>query len=676
MSTQSILLIILAGIIALLLALFQYKYKTKSALKDNALFILLRFITYFGVFLLLINPKFEYNSNYSVKPNLVIAVDNTQSISYLKQQDNAKSILSFLQNNSDLNEKFNIEIYSFSDQIQVLDALEFSKKQTNISTVFRDLNELYKNTVAPTIIITDGNQTLGNDYQYKANQYNQDIYPIILGDTVTYSDLKISQLNVNRYAYLKNKFPLEAILVYNGNDAVVRDFTITQNGKLLFKKQLSFSKEKTSEIINISLPTSTIGVQTFQAQIAPISTEKNKTNNLKNFAIEVIDQKQKIAIVSTVLHPDLGVIKKSIETNEQREVVFLKPNEVLNQLNDIQLVMLYQPNNSFKQLFSALEEQNKNKWVISGLKTDWRFLNSISKNYNLEITSQTEDYQASLNQNYNNFIVDDIDFESFPPLKSNFGTPNFNAPYQTILFKTVSGINTNQPLLATIDVNQRREAILFGENIWKWRAQNYLNSQQFTDFDNFIGKIVQYLASNKRKNRLLIDYKSFYNASDNITINAQFFNKNYEFDANANLTISIKNKESNALINRPLILKNNSYQVDLNGLDAGDYAFTIASSDNISSSGNFQIIAYNVEEQFLNADVTKLQQIATNNNGKAYFVIQKNELLQDLLSNNKYLPILKTNKTTIPLIDWYYLLFIIALSLASEWFIRKYKGLI
>lgn len=676
MSTQSILLIILAGIIALFLALFQYKYKTKSALKDNALFIILRFITYFGVFLLLINPKFEYNSNYSVKPNLVIAVDNTQSISYLKQQDNAKSILSFLKNNSDLNEKFNIEIYSFSDQIQVLDALEFSKKQTNISTVFKDLNELYKNTVAPTIIITDGNQTLGNDYQYKANQYNQDIYPIILGDTVTYSDLKISQLNVNRYAYLKNKFPLEVILVYNGNDAVVRDFTITQKGKLLFKKQLSFSKEKTSEIINISLPTSTIGIQTFQAQIAPISTEKNKTNNLKNFAIEVIDQKQKIAIVSTVLHPDLGAIKKSIETNEQREVVFFKPNEVLSQLKDFQLFILYQPNNSFKQLFSALEEQNKNKWVISGLKTDWRFLNSVSKNYNLEITSQTEDYQASLNQNYNNFIVDDIDFESFPPLKSNFGTPNFNSPYQTILFKTVSGINTNQPLLATIDVNQRREAILFGENIWKWRAQNYLNSQQFTDFDNFIGKIVQYLASNKRKNRLLIDYKSFYNASDNITINAQFFNKNYEFDANANLTISIKNKESNALINRPLILKNNSYQVDLNGLDAGDYAFTIESSDNISSSGNFQIIAYNVEEQFLNADVTKLQQIATNNNGKAYFVNQKNELLQDLLSNNKYLPILKTNKTTIPLIDWYYLLFIIALSLASEWFIRKYKGLI
>ncbi len=676
MSTQSILLIILAGIVALFLALFQYKYKTKSALKDNALFIILRFITYFGVFHLLINPKFEYNSNYSVKPNLVIAVDNTQSISYLKQQNNSKSILSFLKNNSDINEKFNIEIYSFSDQIQVLDALEFSKKQTNISTVFKDLNELYKNTVAPTIIITDGNQTLGNDYQYKANQYNQDVYPVILGDTVTYSDLKISQLNVNRYAYLKNKFPLEAILVYNGNDAIVKDFTIIQNSKLLFKKQLSFSKEKTSEIINISLPTSTIGVQTFQAQIAPISTEKNKTNNLKNFAIEVIDQKQKIAIVSTVLHPDLGAIKKSIETNEQREVVFLKPNEILNQLNDFQLVILYQPNNSFKQLFSALEEQNKNKWVISGLKTDWRFLNSILKNYSLEITSQTEDYQANLNQNYNNFIVDDIDFESFPPLKSNLGTPNFNAPYQTILFKTVSGINTNQPLLATIDVNQRREAILFGENIWKWRAQNYLNSQQFTDFDNFIGKIVQYLASNKRKNRLLIDYKSFYNASDNITINAQFFNKNYEFDANANLTISIKNKESNALINRPLILKNNSYQVDLNGLEAGDYAFTIASSDNISSSGNFQIIAYNVEEQFLNADVTKLQQIATNNNGKAYFVNQKNELLQDLLSNNKYLPTLKTNKTTIPLIDWYYLLFIITLSLASEWFIRKYKGLI
>ena len=663
MSTQDILLIILAGIIALLLALFQYKYKTKSALKDNALFVVLRFFTFFSVFLLLINPKFEQNTTYTEKPNLVIVADNSASISHLKQNEKELEFISQLKENQKINDKFNVEYFTFGNQLNTSDSLNFKDQQTNLNKVFRDLSEIYKNTTAPTLLISDGNQTIGSDYQFSANNYKQPIYPIILGDTITYSDLKISQLNVNKYAYLKNRFPIEAIVIYNGNETVAKNFIITQNGKTVFSKPITFSQDKSSEIINTTLPATSVGVQSHQAQIVPISTEKNKTNNYKNFAVEVIDQKTKVAVVSTVLHPDLGAIKKS--------------NEILNQLNDFQLIIAYQPNNSFKQLFEALEAQNKNKWLISGVKTDWRFLNSVSKNYQLEITSQTEDYQANLNQNYSNFIIDDIDFESFPPLKSNFGAPDFSVPYQSILNKTVSGIPTNEPLLATFETNDRREAILFGENLWKWRSQSFLNNQSFEAFDAFIGKMVQYLASNQRKNRLTVDYNSFYNGSDNIVISAQYFNKNYEFDATENLNISLNNKETNQKISRPLILKNNSYQVNLNGLDAGDYSITVSSTtDKLSSSGNFKIIPFNIEQQFLNANVTKLQQVATNSKGQAYFIDNTSTLADSLLSDNRYQPILKTNKRVVPLINWYYLLFFIALCLALEWFIRKYKGLI
>lgn len=677
MSTQSILLIILAGIIALLLALFQYKYKTKSELKGNALFVVLRFLTLFSVFLLLINPKFEQNTTYTEKPNLVIVADNSASISHLKQNEKELQFISQLKENQNLNDKFNVEYFTFGNQLNTSGSLNFKDQQTNLNKVFRDLSEIYKNTTAPTLLISDGNQTIGSDYQFSANNFKQSIYPIILGDTITYSDLKISQLNVNKYAYLKNRFPIEAIVVYNGNETVTKNFTITQNGKIVFSKPITFSQDKSSEIINTTLPATSVGVQSYQAQIVPISTEKNKTNNYKNFAVEVIDQKTKVAVVSTVLHPDLGVIKKSIESNEQREVSFLKPNEILNQLNDFQLIIIYQPNNSFKQLFEALEAQNKNKWVISGVKTDWRFLNSVSKSCQLEITSQTEDYQANLNQNYSNFIVDDIDFESFPPLKSNFGAPDFSVSYQSILNKTVSSIPTNEPLLATFETNGRREAILFGENLWKWRAQSYLNNQSFEAFDYFIGKMVQYLASNQRKNRLTVDYNSFYNGSDNIIVSAQYFNKNYEFDATESLNISLKNKETNQTISRPLILKNNSYQANLSALEAGDYSFTVSSTtDKLSSSGSFKIIEFNVEQQFLNANVTKLQQIATNSQGQAYFIDNTSALVDNLLTDNRYQPILKTNKRVVPLIDWCYLLFFIALCLALEWFIRKYKGLI
>ena len=677
MSTETLLYIILAGIVALLLALFQYKYKTKGASKSNALFAFLRFITFFSVLLLLINPKFEQVKYYTEKPNLVIAVDNSASIKHLKQAENAKAVLKAITTNSQLNDKFNVEIFSFGNILNAQDSLSFTKSQTNLDKVFKELSQVYKNTMSPTILVTDGNQTIGNDYQFSAKKYNQAIYPIILGDTIVYSDLQISKLNVNKYAYLKNKFPVEAIVVYNGEQAVTSKFVVTKGNTTVYSKVVKLDKSNNSEVLNFALSANSIGVQSYKAQIIPLSTEKNKTNNYKNFAVEIIDQKSKIAIVSTVLHPDLGALKKSIESNEQREVVFFKPNKFLDQINDFQLVILYQPNNSFKSVFQELDKQNKNKWIISGSKTDWRFLNSVSTNYSLDSASQTEDYQPNLNTNYTSFIIEDLDFQSFPPLKATFGDADFNVPFESILFKTVSGIKTEHPLLATLETNGRREAILFGENIWQWRAQSYLNTDDFLQFDNFIGKLVQYLASNKRKNRLNIDYNSFYNGSDNIVISAQFFNKNYEFDANASLSMSLKNNDTGIKVNRPLILKGNNYQANLNGLEAGNYNFTVSStSEKISVSGSFKIIEYNVEEQFLNADVTKLQQLATNSKGNAYFVSNYNALAKELLMDKRYQATQKSNKSVVPLIDWYYLLFIIALSLSLEWFIRKYQGLI
>lgn len=61
------------------------------------------------------------------------------------------------------------------------------------------------------------------------------------------------------------------------------------------------------------------------------------------------------------------------------------------------------------------------------------------------------------------------------------------------------GISKNEPLLATLETNSRREAVLFGENIWQWRAQSFLNETSFNPFDDFIGKLTQYLASNQQK---------------------------------------------------------------------------------------------------------------------------------------------------------------------------------
>ncbi|WP_242204688.1 vWA domain-containing protein [Aestuariivivens insulae] len=677
MSTETVLYIILAGIISLILAVFQYISKTKSMSRLGMLFAFLRFITLFSVLLLLINPKFDQVTTLTEKPNLVVAVDNSNSIIQLNQEGKVRSLVQTITSNKRLNDKFNIDFYTFGKDFKHTDSLTFLEEQTNIDDAYSQLSQIYKQATAPTLLITDGNQTYGSDYEFSFSKYKQPIYPVILGDTITYTDLKIQQLNTNKYAFLKNQFPVEAILVYSGNKNITTKFVVTRGNTTVHSQNVSFSKANNSSIINFTLPATAVGTTSYKATLVPIGNEKNTINNTKHFAVEVIDQKTKVAIVSSFLHPDLGALKKSIESNEQRSVAFFNPKEFNGQENDFQLVVMYQPNYLFKDLFEALDKTKSNKWVIVGPKTNLNFLNEVSKNYQHEISGQLEDYQAKLNNNYSPFLIDDIDFESFPPLKSNYGSVAFKVPFETMLTKTINGIATIEPLLATFETNGRREGVLLGENIWQWRAQSFMNSKSFNPFDDFIGKMVQYLASNKQRSRLNLEYETFYNGNTNVIISAQFFDKNYQFNARESLTITVKNEISGDTKVFPFVLKKNDYEVDLSSLPPSDYSFKVSTTnENNSKSGSFKILEYNVEQQFLNANVTKLERLATNSEGKPYFIDKTDGLISDLINDNRYQSIQKSHKNSLPLIDWKYLLIIIALSLSAEWFLRKYNGLI
>ena len=85
---------------------------------------------------------------------------------------------------------------------------------------------------------------------------------------------------------------------------------------------------------------------------------------------------------------------------------------------------------------------------------------------------------------------------------------------------------------------------------------------------------------------------------------------------------------------------------------------------------------YNVEQQFLNANVSKLENLATNNQGIAYFIDDTSLLIEQLLADERFVTVQKSTKNVVPLIDWKLLLAFIALTLSAEWFIRKYNGLI
>ena len=97
---------------------------------------------------------------------------------------------------------------------------------------------------------------------------------------------------------------------------------------------------------------------------------------------------------------------------------------------------------------------------------------------------------------------------------------------------------------------------------------------------------------------------------------------------------------------------------------------------NSSFSGSFEVLDFEIEKQFVNPDKNRLEQLASNSNGAVFYPNQIEKLIQSLIENENYIPTQKETIKKTPLIDWIWLLVLVVLSLATEWFVRKYNGLL
>ena len=677
METSTIFYITLALFAALGFAFFQYLYSKRNKNRKDYIFFSLRALAVFLVLLILINPKIT-SVDYEIdKPELVLLTDNSQSVSYLGEEERIRSISKALTDNAEIQEHFDINQLYFGEQISLNDSLNFSAAQTDIYSALSETEDIYSSKNSVVILLTDGNQSMGRDFRYFKKKAGTQVFPLIIGDTSRYIDLSIERINANRYAFLKNRFPVEVFLNYAGSESIEANFRIRSGKNLVYSKKLNFSNESKSAIIRTEIPATSLGVKTFTVEIEALPEEKNKVNNEQKFAIEVIDERTSVLILSDVAHPDLGALQKSIASNQQRSVDIKYLNELNLQLSEYQLIVLYQVNQKFNDAIAEIVEEDLNYLVITGTKTDWNYLNALDLGYARNSTSQPQEIFAVYNPTFSSFQFEDIGFNDFPPLVDKFGPLETDQnKFNVMLSQELQGVKTGEPMMG-VTQSTPKSGFLFGENIWRWRAKSYLDYKSFEEFDDFLGKLVQNLASKSSRQRLTVDTDNFYYANQNVIISAQYFDENYQFDPGANLKVTIRNSETRDEFTSDLVLKNNFYQFDGGDLDPGEYSYIVnAEGKNLSSSGNFEVIEYNTEQQFVSSNLSGMQSFADNNDANLYYPDKIEDLLNTLLTDDKFKPVQKSRQKSLPLIDWYYLLFILTIILAAEWFYRKYLGLI
>lgn len=673
METLTVFLIILAAIIALGIAVFSYRSRYPKHPRLALGLAFLRFLSVFGLLLLLIDPKLTKRQVTIDKPDLVLVMDNSRS---LKDYAHVVSDLSDpLSTDPVLRERFTISEYHFSDKLYPGDSLDFTGAFTNLSSTLAQLRQLYANTSTAVVLVTDGNATLGGDYTAIAPEKGFRVFPMVVGDTVHHRDLRVDRANSNRYTFLGNKFPIEAFVSYEGQGDVVTQATISLDGKRVFQERLHFGPGNNSATIRTQVTAGSIGLKSITVALSPLENERNPNNNVRRLAIEVIDEKTDVAIISAIPHPDIGALVRAIESNGQRSTTRFEPTDPVSKWEDADLVVLYQPDARFKQVYAQLKKTGQGRLTVTGARVDANALNSFQNSFVVEPRSPVFEMFPVLDPTFSKFDVSDFPVEGLPPLRSGAGMVSTHGG-EPLFRAKMRGVESGYPLIWAREEENHREIAVFGEDIWKWRMADYRGTGDFTRFDAVIGKWIRYLAAQGDRGRLTLDYQAQYEGNHNVAIRATYVDEAFEPDPNAKLVLEVATAGAPRSQGIPMLPKETYFEVRIPDLDPGDYTFTVNVPDQgLVRSGKFSVLDFDIEKQFWSSDYKRLTALANASGAAVFYPGKVRTLIDTLATDPRFRPVQRTTEKVVSLVDFRLVLALIVLALAMEWFLRKYHGI-
>jgi hypothetical protein len=644
-----------------------------------------RFLTVSLVAFLLLSPLIKKQTEIIQKPLIILAQDNSRSI--LLSKDSGfyrKKYPDDIRNFSiDLHKKFDIAELSFGDRISNGLQTGFTEQETDISSLFDEVNIRYANrNIGALIIASDGIYNKGSDPFYASEKVRFPIFTIALGDTNLPRDLIIKKIICNKTVFLGDKFPVEIQIEADKCRNEKTELNVLQGDDVLFTRTLQFSGDKDFQKIELNLEAKSKGLQRYKVHLKPVDHENSVLNNIQEFFVDVNETRQKVAILFQIPHPDIFAIKQALEGSTRFEVETFKLDAFDEKPSKYDLIVLDQvPSNQGYFNLSTITGSNVSLLYILGTETNVDAFNSLKSG--LVITSSklnfTETFPA-INGDFSLFTLDkelqDV-LKDVPPLISPMGTYQFS-PVSDVLFnQNIGNVHTRIPLVFFFQAMDHKVGIIAGENIWKWRLSDYLQKGDHKVFDDLINKMVQYLSVKGDKSFFKVKVNNRFMENENVEFDAEVYNETYELINKDDVNLIIKDEKNNSY---PFVFgkTEKAYYLNTGTFPVGSYSYTATAKigkNTFTTKGEFIVSPLNLE--FLNsvADHNLLYRISKAHDGEMFSPRDLHELEKKIMEREDIRQVSYSQKRFIDLSSNAWLFLLILALLSAEWFIRKRSGI-
>jgi hypothetical protein len=645
----------------------------------------LRFILFSIISFLLLSPLLKSTSNRLEKPLIIIAQDASASISaaFPKGFDSLAYHQDLKKLADDLKSDYEVKVLHFGDAIKPDFDFKQPSEQTDFSQLFDFIKDQYANrNIGAVVLASDGIINRGSNPIEAIKNGTWPIYSIALGDTIPKKDVVLSRVNYNNIVYLGNDHQLEIQVSAFKAKGVNTVLSIATNDGQNKSIPLNIEDNDWRKTFNINLEARKKGIQKIVISVRPVAGELSTQNNQQTIFVEVLDGREQVLILADAPHPDISALKQAIENNKNYEVKVAFAEALPANMKDYGLIVFHSLPSIHHPITQILAQTaSKPRWFIVGSETNTSSLSQQQNLLNITSGGVSQEYLATLNQNFYAFNLTDQTKEALgtlAPLTAPFGNYSLKTAGLVMFNQKIGNVATSAPLLSFGNEGGVKTAVLTGEGIWRWRLDDFEKNENHDAVDELITKTVQYLSSkdDKRKFRVY-PAKNRFAENEHVLLNAELYNDSYELNNEPDVSIDLRSdgKSYSFLFSKV----GKAYQLDAGFLPAGEYTFEAKTKlGNVSAkvNGQFLVEELNVELMQTTADHQLLYNIAAQSGGKMVDAQDIKTLGNLIASKESVKTVSYEEKSYENLINLKWIFALILLLLSIEWFLRKRNGAI
>lgn len=645
--------------------------------------MLLRFLSVGFLAFFLLRPSLTYTAKITDPPIVLILLDDSQSMVQGADSTQVKALLNkaFPEWKTQTKTGYRILPFAFSDLVNPSpESLNFAGKGSNLNLALEQIQTQFANQrVAAGLLISDGIFNQGSNPVFSAAKSPFPWFAMATGDTTTLADAAILEMQANPIAFLGNRFPIR-----------IR-FSIERMPQSAFKLILRNRKGQELQSLNIAAPlprqssehvflveAAALGMQTFKAELLPLTGDKVPANNQASVSVEVLDDRKNIALIAAAPHPDISAIVQAAAGSEDLQLSSYLLRDLPGNLTEFDAAILHGLTAQSSVPPSLKTELDKGLayWWISGSEHSSSLFNALNPGINCGFSANNDLTFAVPSSAFTLFQTPpDWTPSQWPPLLSPFGTYQVQPGSTVFQFKKIGAVATQQPLWVFREANGRRSSVLMGEGIWKWRMSAFKESNSPRAFDETIGMLLQWLSLKEERKRFMVKTRKRHAEGSNVLLQAEVLDAALQPMREAKITLNLTNEQGQRF-SYPFQPGNAGYTLQISGLKSGSYDYEAkveSQADLPLERGSFVVEKTALEGLQRQANHQTIKDIALGSGGRA-LPIGDFQAFESILKDLEVPSIARSITDQFPLWESLWPLLLLILLLIGEWALRKFQG--